>query len=259
MLCRPTDPPSRERFVRQLEDALQGAASAAPAPAAPLPSAPGQRAHGQGAPAPSAVGGGPSSYQTTLVAIGASTGGVEATEAIVRRFPEDVPPTLLVQHIRGHFADAHAERLDRISPCEVAIATHGDVVRAGRVLVAPGDRHMTVVRRSGRIVVQLDDGPPVNYHRPSVDRLFQSVALLATRRAVGVLLTGMGNDGAAGLLEMRSAGMRTIAQDESTSAVYGMPRAAVELGAVQDSLPLDLITGRVLWGTTQPKENRTWG
>ena len=257
VLCKPTDEPTGAAFLRALEgaipDDLSGALAGSPAQPPEAPSLLRTVREEPAARASTA-----SSYQASLVANGASTGGVEATETVLQEFPDDVPPTLVVQHIRGHFADAHAERLDRVSRCDVAIASHGDEVRAGRVLVAPADRHLTVVRRSGRLVVQLDDGPPVNYHRPSVDRLFQSVAQLGSRRSGGVLLTGMGNDGAAGLLEMREAGMRTIAQDEATSAVYGMPKAAMELGAVQDSLPLDLIAGRLLWGRTQPEENRTW-
>lgn len=198
------------------------------------------------------------SYEADLVAIGASTGRVEASTAILREFPADSPPTLLVQHIRGHFAEAHARALDRICACEVRAAKVGDRPAPGVVLVAPADQHMVLDRRGGQLIVGLDQGPEVNHHRPSVDRLFNSVAELGIRGAVGVLLTGMGNDGAAGLLAMHRAGMRTIAQDEGTSTVYGMPKAAMDLGAVQECLPLGLIHRYALWGKPEQKDIKQW-
>lgn len=201
-------------------------------------SPPGFKASDSVAPALPTVG---RTYRTDLIAIGASTGGVEATTQILRQFPSDAPPTLLVQHIREGFASSYARGLDAASDCEVRVATDGDVPEPGLVLIAPGDKHLSLVRKRGRWSVKTDSGPPVNQHRPSVDRLFTSVAEFGGRRATGVLLTGMGHDGAAGLLEMRRAGMATIAQDAATSAVYGMPKAAVEMGAVTRTMPLQEI------------------
>ena len=186
-----------------------------------------------------------------LIVIGASTGGVEAVREVLASFPADTPPTLLVQHIRGRFAESLADSLDSRCACEVRLARDNDALVRGRILIAPGDHHIFLARAFGRVVVRTDQGPEVSHHRPSVDRLFESVAQHATRKTTGVLLTGMGRDGAAGLLAMRRKGMYTIAQDEHTSTVYGMPKAAVALGAVQDSLPLDRIAEAALSMTSQ--------
>jgi len=174
-----------------------------------------------------------------VIAIGSSTGGVEALIAVLTRFPANCAPTVITQHMPPVFTRNLAQRLDRMCAPQVAEAVNGAPLRPGTVYIAPGgDQHFEVTGRSALSCV-LKPGEPINGHCPSVDRLFLSVARAAGPRAVGVLLTGMGRDGAQGLLEMHRAGARTFAQDEASSVVYGMPRAAVELGAVdhQYSLP----------------------
>jgi two-component system, chemotaxis family, protein-glutamate methylesterase/glutaminase len=188
----------------------------------------------------------PGSPWGRLVAIGASTGGPEALRVLLGALPADCPPLLIVQHMPQAFTGAFARRLDEICPIEVAEATSGAEVLPGRALIARGDRHLVLVREGRRLLVKLSAEPPVNHHRPSVDVLFSSVAAVAGAGAVGVLLTGMGADGAAGLLAMRQAGARTLAQDEATSVVYGMPREALALGAVEEVAPIDLLAGRLL-------------
>lgn len=181
-----------------------------------------------------------------ILAIGASTGGPQALEAVLRAMPENAPGIVIVQHMPETFTGAFAERLDQLSTIEVKEAAHGDAIRTGRALLAPGDKHMLVRKSAGGFMVELREGPLVNRHRPSVDVLFRSTARTAGAAAVGVLLTGMGRDGAEGLLEMRQAGAATIAQDEATCVVYGMPREAVELGAATQVLPLPEIAGAAL-------------
>ena len=181
-----------------------------------------------------------------VVAIGASTGGTEALRVIVESLPKNCPATLVVQHMPEGFTAAFAKRLDSISAVEVKEAESGDEVRPGRVLIAPGSRHMLLRRRGERCFVQTMEGELVSRHRPSVDVLFRSVALSAGASAVGVILTGMGDDGAAGLAEMRAAGAHTVAQDEATSVVFGMPKEAIARGAVQHVLPLSEIPNAIL-------------
>jgi two-component system chemotaxis response regulator CheB len=176
-----------------------------------------------------------------LIALGASTGGTEALERLLSSLPGAMPPIVIVQHISRAFSESFAERLDACSAATVRQVVDGDLLEPGRVYVAPGDRHLVVTRQAGRYVAQLVDGPPVNRHRPSVDVLFRSVAQSAGARAIGVLLTGMGDDGARGLGELRESGASTIAQDEATSAVWGMPGEAVRRGAAAEVLPLDEI------------------
>lgn len=181
-----------------------------------------------------------------IVAIGASTGGTEALRAILTALPADAPGVVVVQHMPERFTAAFAARLDGLCRVEVKEAVTGDRLIEGRVLVAPGNRH-TTVRRSGSVfVADVADGPLVSRHRPSVDVLFRSVARAAGEAAVGVILTGMGSDGADGLLEMKLAGAATIAQDEATSVVFGMPGEAVARGAVDEVLPLDRIPAAIL-------------
>lgn len=175
---------------------------------------------------------------TRVVAVGASTGGTEAIRALLLDLPADFPGMLIVQHMPPKFTRAFAQRLDGLCPVHVAEAEDGNEVLPGRVLIAPGDYHMRLTRDGTVYRVAIDQAPPVNRHRPSVDVLFDSCAVEAGRRAVGVLLTGMGDDGARGLLRIRQAGGRTLAQDEASCVVYGMPRAAVELVAVEQVLPL---------------------
>jgi two-component system chemotaxis response regulator CheB len=181
-----------------------------------------------------------------IIAIGASTGGVEALHNVLRRFPADCPPTLIVQHINGQFAPAMAARLDGQCAPRVLLAEPDLPIRPGHVYVAPGnDKHLTV-RGGATPSCRLRPGDPVSGHRPSIDALFASVAESFPRKAVGVLLTGMGADGAEGLLAMRRAGCRTIAQDEASCVVYGMPKVAVELGAAEYVVPLPRIADKAL-------------
>lgn len=180
-----------------------------------------------------------------LIAVGASTGGVEALFSLVSALPEDCPPVLVVQHMPATFTASFAARLDRESRVQVVEAQHRMEVRRGTVYIAPGgERHMELSGgSSGRI--SLLPGDPVSGHRPSVDVLFRSVARLGSR-AVGAILTGMGSDGARGLLEMRNAGARTLGQNEATCVVYGMPRAANAMGAVQNEIGLSVMPEAIL-------------
>ena len=182
----------------------------------------------------------------TVLAIGASTGGTEAIATVLTRIPQSCPGIVVAQHIPAQFSRAFASRLNTICAMDVKEAEDGDTLRNGLALVAPGDFHMVLRHSGGRYYVSVKTGPRVCYQRPSVDVLFSSVAEAAGAEAVGVLLTGMGNDGAQGLLRMRQAGARTIAQNEATCVVYGMPREAVELGAVAQVLPLTAIAEAML-------------
>jgi two-component system chemotaxis response regulator CheB len=180
-----------------------------------------------------------------LVAIGASAGGVETLMAVLSRFPANCPPTVIAQHMPGSFTRGFAERLNRVSAAQITEAVDGAPLLSGHVYVAPGDFHLEVQGRfPGRCVLR--PGDHVEGPRPSVDVLLSSVAAASKARAVGVILTGMGRDGSKGLLAMRRAGARTLAQDQSTSIVYGMPRAAVEAGAAEAQLPLEQIPGEIL-------------
>ncbi len=181
-----------------------------------------------------------------VVALGASTGGTEALERILSALPQDAPGTLVVQHMPEGFTGAFARRLDACSRVEVREAKNGDRLVPGLVLLAPGNRHLRLVNDGTELSVTLDAGPLVSRHRPSVDVLFRSVAQAAASEAVGCLLTGMGNDGAQGLLELRQAGGATLAQDEASCVVYGMPKEAVARGAAEQVLPLESIPGAIL-------------
>jgi two-component system chemotaxis response regulator CheB len=181
-----------------------------------------------------------------VVAIGASVGGTQAVHSILAALPADVPPIVVVQHMPAGFTGSFAASLDQVCRLRVREAAAGVALARGEALVAPGGRHLRVVRRGGGWVVELGDDAPVRHHRPSVDVLFRSVGQAFGAAAVGVLLTGMGDDGAAGLLEMHQAGAHTIAQDERTSAVFGMPKEAIARGAARRVLPLPLIAGAVM-------------
>lgn len=174
-----------------------------------------------------------------IVAIGASTGGTRALEEIVLALPVNIPGTLVVQHMPADFTRAFAERLNGLVSLQIKEAEDGEVISPGKIVIAPGNRHLELRRSGARFTAVIHDQPPVGRHRPSVDVLFRSVAQHAGKNALGVLLTGMGEDGASGLLEMRASGAATIAQDEASSVVFGMPRAAIERGAAQQVLPLD--------------------
>ncbi len=183
--------------------------------------------------------------QNRIVAIGASTGGTEAIFEVVKRFKRDIPGVVIVQHMPPGFTKMYADRLN--NQCEVAVkeAQTGDRVLPGQVLIAPGDRQMRLVKINGLYQVECKGNERVNGHCPSVDVLFNSVAKVAGKNAVGVILTGMGGDGAKGLLQMRNAGAPTIGQDEASCVVYGMPKVAYDIGAVQYKMTLTAIAGKV--------------
>jgi two-component system, chemotaxis family, protein-glutamate methylesterase/glutaminase len=181
-----------------------------------------------------------------VVALGASTGGTDALPFILEGLPENAPGVVIVQHMPGGYTAAFAQRLNQLCRIEVKEAASGDLVLVGRALIAPGNRHMTIQRRGTAYAVELNDGPLVSRHRPSVDVLFQSVARAAGASAVGAILTGMGDDGAMGLLEMRRAGARTLAQDEASCVIFGMPRAAIERDAAAEVVPLAAMSSRIL-------------
>ena len=186
--------------------------------------------------------------QTTdiVVAVGTSTGGTQALETVLTRLPRVSPGIVIVQHMPEKFTEAFANRLNQLCQIEVREARNGDRVMAGRALIAPGGRHMQLKRSGAQYYVEVLDGPLVNRHRPSVDVLFRSVARCAGRNALGIIMTGMGDDGARGLKEMREGGARTIAQDEASCVVYGMPKEAVKLGAAEKIMPLADIAGAML-------------
>ena len=186
--------------------------------------------------------------QTTerVVAIGTSTGGTQALEEVLTALPRVCPGIVIVQHMPEKFTAAFAARLDSICQLRVKEAASNDRVLQGQALIAPGGKHLLLRRTGAQYYVEVVDGPPVNRHRPSVDVLFRSVAKAAGANALGVIMTGMGDDGAAGLLEMRKAGARTVAQDEATCVVYGMPKEAVKRGAVEKSLPLQAMAQEIL-------------
>ncbi len=173
-----------------------------------------------------------------LIIIGASTGGTEAIREFLQQMPSDCPGILIVQHMPEGFTRSFAQRLDSLCRISVKEAEHGDRVLPGHAYLAPGHSHLLLARSGANYVTALDQGPPVNRHRPSVDVLFESAAANAGRNALGVILTGMGKDGAAGMLKMREAGATNFAQDESTCVVFGMPREAIAVGAVHEIAPL---------------------
>ena len=181
-----------------------------------------------------------------IIAIGASTGGTQAIHKLLLAMPSNAPGILIVQHMPELFTSSFAERLNAISAMEVKEAEDGDAVRTGRALVAPGNMHMLLEKTEGRFRVRLKDGPMVCRQRPSVEVLFKSVARHAGANAIGVILTGMGNDGAEGLRLMKQSGAGTIAQDRDTCVVYGMPQAAQELGGVDHVVALDDIPARIM-------------
>ncbi|MET0360848.1 MAG: chemotaxis response regulator protein-glutamate methylesterase [Sphingobium sp.] len=217
---------------------LDSVAGSAPAPAA------GQTALVQ---ASMALSSARTSGSDAIIAIGASTGGVEALGNLLRRFPVDCPPTVIVQHINGQFAPAMAARLDSLCAPKVVLADSDIPIQRGHVYIAPGnDRHLTVRGTPGRLYCRLRPGDLISGHRPSIDAMFLSAAEAMQGKAVGILLTGMGQDGAKGLLAMRQKGCRTIAQDQASCVVYGMPRAAVEIGAADYVVSLSHIADKAL-------------
>jgi len=181
-----------------------------------------------------------------VIAIGASTGGVEALEAILTKLPASIPPVVLVLHMPIGFTKLYAARLNGRLPLAVKEAASGDILTNGQILIAPAGQHMTVKAQSGQFKIVNYIGEKIQGVMPAADVLFESLASITGKDAIGIILTGMGADGAKGLLKMRQAGARTIGQDKATSAVYGMPKVAYEMGAVEYQLPLDKIVGRLL-------------
>lgn len=186
-------------------------------------------------------------WDNTIIAMGASTGGTEAIHEVVRELRKDIPGIVMVQHMPIGFTEMYAQRLNNECEVDVKEAKSGDVVRTGQVLLAPGDKHMRLVKVNGVYQVECRQGPKVSGHCPSVDVLFESVAKTAGKDAIGVLMTGMGRDGAKGLLEMRKKGAVTIGQDESTCIVYGMPKEAYDIGAVTYQVPLGQIAQKLYY------------
>ncbi|GAA0739419.1 chemotaxis response regulator protein-glutamate methylesterase [Sphingomonas sp. ABOLD] len=181
-----------------------------------------------------------------VVCIGASTGGTEALREVLEALPSNSPGIVIVQHMPEHFTRAFSQRLDSLCEVDVKEAANGDPVLRGQVLIAPGGKHLMLDRQGSRYYVSVRDGPLVSRHRPSVDVLFRSAARAAGSNAVGIIMTGMGDDGARGLLEMRQAGARTFAQDEATSVVFGMPKEAIARDAAERVIPLGNIASELL-------------
>jgi two-component system chemotaxis response regulator CheB len=181
-----------------------------------------------------------------IVAIGTSTGGTQALEVILAHLPAVCPGIVVVQHMPPQFTAAFAARLNSVCEIEVREAANNDRVVPGCALLAPGGKHMLLIRSGAQYHVEIKDGPPVNRHRPSVDVLFRSVAKCAGKNALGIIMTGMGDDGARGLKEMRDVGAHTVAQDEATCVVFGMPREAIRLEAAERIEPLDNIARLIL-------------
>ena len=240
VLAKPGGPYSVGELRHNLVHKVRAAAASRIRRPEPVPASAGAN------PAKPAILAAPSLPSGTVLAIGASTGGTEAIANVLTRIPQSCPGIVITQHIPAQFSRAFAKRLNDLCAMEVKEAEDGDTVRAGLALIAPGDFHMLLRRTAGRFYVSVKTGPRVCYQRPSVDVLFSSVAEAAGADAVGALLTGMGNDGAQGLLRMRRAGARTIAQNEATCVVYGMPREAVALNAAEQVLPLPTIAEALL-------------
>lgn len=228
-----------------LIDAVRGAARASVRPRGAAPCAPQKRLTADAILPPLQK---PALTLTTdkVVAIGASTGGTEALRLVLEAMPPDAPGLVIVQHMPELFTKAFAQRLNQTCRIEVKEAEQGDRVREGRALIAPGNRHTLLVRNGAHYAVEVTDGPLISRHRPSVDVLFRSTAKAAGPNAVGVILTGMGDDGAEGLLEMKKAGAATIAQDEATCVVFGMPKEAITRGAADEVVPLPRIPAAII-------------
>jgi two-component system chemotaxis response regulator CheB len=201
---------------------------------------------GSSAPAKAAVASYSRVSTEKLLVIGASTGGTEAIRVVLQHLPADSPAVLITQHMPPGFTRSFAARLDSLCRITVTEATDGERVLPGHAYIAPGDRHLRLAKSGANYVVAIDDGPPVNRHRPSVEVLFKSVAALAGPNAIGVMLTGMGADGARAMVDMKHAGSHNIAQDEASCVVFGMPKEAIACGAVDEVLPLTKIAPRVL-------------
>jgi two-component system, chemotaxis family, protein-glutamate methylesterase/glutaminase len=237
VVCKPNSAHSASEVMEVLADKIRGAAAAKVQLAARPPQV-----------RPPAPAGGTRVMETThkILAIGASTGGTVALHEVLSALPADIPGTVIVQHMPEHFTSAFAKRLNDCCPMEVREARDGDAVVPGLALLAPGNYHMVLNRSGARYLVNLKQGPPVHHQRPSVDVLFHSVARQAGGNAVGVILTGMGADGAAGMLAMRQAGAHTIAQDEKSCVVFGMPKEAIRLQAAEQIASLTNIPAAIV-------------
>lgn len=242
---RADNPAALAEYGEDLIEKIRGAAVAR----LRRPAAAGERAV---APAPPVVAGSSAAASGNIIFIGASTGGTEAIKDVLLGFPADCPPTLIVQHMPENFTTSYAKRLDSLCAPTVIEAQGGERLQAGTVYLAPGHSHLLLRRQGSGFVTELSVAEPVNRHRPSVDVLFDSAAQLVGRKALGVILTGMGKDGAQGLLHMRQAGARTFGQDEASCVVYGMPREAALVGAVEEVLPLDAMARRILATAARP-------
>lgn len=181
-----------------------------------------------------------------LIAIGASTGGTEATSEVIKGFGPEFPPTVIVQHMPPVFTKLYAERLNKMCKCRVKEAESGDILESGTIYIAPGDKHMRVEKRGSKLKIECFSGEKVNGHCPSVEVLFNSLSKIFKDDIIGIILTGMGRDGAKGLLNIRQKGGYTIGQDSETSVVYGMPKVAYDMGAVKRQLPIDKIYSEVI-------------
>lgn len=225
-------------YAGLIADKIRAAAQSRPKPSQPsrtaAPSAPQQTLKA------------PMLSSEKIIIIGASTGGTEAIRQVIEPLPANSPAVLITQHMPGGFTRSFAERLDRLCRVIVKEAEAGERVLPGHVYIAPGDWHMRLTRSGANYVIALDESPPVNRHRPSVDVLFQSAATCAGRNALGVILTGMGRDGAAGLLKMREAGAHTVAQDEASCVVFGMPKEAIALGGATEIIALTDIAAHLV-------------
>lgn len=231
VVAKPRSAPASDRTIEALVSIVKGAAGA--------------RIARRGSPAPGRLAS-PAGGGGKVVVMGASTGGTQALQQILLSLPKTAPGIAIVQHMPEGFTRSFAERLDDLCEVDVKEAADQDEIVPGRVLIAPGNRHLLVKRSGSRFRAEVKDGPLVSGHRPSVDLLFKSAARAAGRQSVGVLLTGMGRDGARGLLDLRTAGGATFAQDEASCVVYGMPREAVALGAVDRLTPLSRMARSIL-------------
>lgn len=182
----------------------------------------------------------------TVIAIGASTGGIKALEVVLTKLPKNMPPILIVQHLPEQHTAIFAARLNEKCALTVVEAKHMEPLKSGTVYIAPGNRHMTLQKAGGGYYIHLDDGPKIMYHKPSVEKLFYSMAETVGKKGFGIILTGMGRDGAYGLKAMKDAGAYTIAQDQATSTVFGMPKQAILLGAADQTLPLFDISSNLI-------------
>ncbi len=237
VICKPGGQLSSGDIGRKVAQAIRAAAVSRPVLRLPLP----RRATNAGMEPPAL-------RQTTdkVIAIGASTGGTNALEVILSDLPPHLPGIVVVQHMPEHFTEAFANRLNSVCSMEVHEARDGEWITRGVALIAPGNHHLLVQRNGARYVARVKDGPAVHHQRPAVDILFDSVATAVGRNALGVILTGMGADGAQGLLTMKQAGAHTLAQDEQTSIVFGMPKEAIALGAADEIVPLQMMAPSIL-------------